>query len=371
MARTSWLLLTVLVAAACTAPNPSYRPPGSSDALVDGYVSRDIWISHDLPRPDMGRPDRGVFPSTPDGVDILLVVDNSGGMIYPQKFLAQSMPALLSGLGKLPGGANYRVGLVTTDMGVGAFSNSNCSKVGDAGELQLPGSCPKPKGGQRWVQVVGGTSNVQGDPAAVVACMVDAVNAGGCGFEQPLKAMRTALSGVNPGFPRKHAALAVVILTNEDDCSAASNTLFDAGDSSLGPYSSYRCFQYGVLCSGKKPPLQATLLANCAPGQSWLHGVNTTYASFLKSLKPPGWVSVLVLASTPDNTTQVVKEKYGSKGYYVMPSCQLGGYVQGTPAFRLDSFVGAMGSRGVFSTICSTSYAKALSSLLLRIQSAF
>jgi len=72
--------------------------------------------------------------------------------------------------------------------------------------------------------------------------------------------VRAALDGcdttckqpANVNFMRKDAYLAVIILTDEDDCSAPTNsTLFDPTQttlaSELGPLTSYRCFQFGNL----------------------------------------------------------------------------------------------------------------------------
>jgi hypothetical protein len=49
----------------------------------------------------------------------------------------------------------------------------------------------------------------------------------GCGYEQSLEAMYRALDpAVNPGFIRDDAALAVLFITDEDDCSARDTSLY-------------------------------------------------------------------------------------------------------------------------------------------------
>jgi hypothetical protein len=74
--------------------------------------------------------------------------------------------------------------------------------------------------------------------------------AGGCGFEQPLAAMRAALDNhpMNVGFLRDKAVLGVVFLADEDDCSAKSTALFGADSPELGPLQSFRCTRFGVTC---------------------------------------------------------------------------------------------------------------------------
>ena len=84
----------------------------------------------------------------------------------------------------------------------------------------------------------------------------------GCGFEHQLASIDRALGGdgqlpsTNAGFLRPEAALAIVILTNEDDCSAPANTeLYSLNGAQqnianpLGPIANYRCNQFGHLCS--------------------------------------------------------------------------------------------------------------------------
>jgi hypothetical protein len=297
------------------------------------------------------------------------VIDNSPGMGVPQKLLAQEISALTGSLEQLPGGANFRVGVVTTDLGVGPFANTNCTASGDGGKLQLPGNCPQPSGGAHYVQRIGTSSNVPGGVNAALSCLVQQGESG-CGFEQPLEGLRQGLS-VNAGFLRPDAALAIILLTNEDDCSATASGLYNPADLTLGPYASYRCFQYGVLCGGQQPPRQKTILQGCKPGGTWLYDVKTRYLDFLLSLKPAGWVSVLAIAAQPKNITEVDEiNTMGKISWVLKPACS-GNGMQGDPAFRLTQLVDGLGSQGIFSSICVSSFGPALKGLVLRVQAAF
>jgi hypothetical protein len=300
----------------------------------------------------------------------LLVVDNSQGMVHAQKQLAAEIEELLDGLAKLPGGPNYRLGVVTTDVGVGPHTTSNCSPDGDEGQLRAPPGCPM-TGGQQHLVVTSSASNTLMPPAEAAGCLVRQ-GTGGCGFEQPLEAMRLALKG-NPGFLRAGAALAVVLVTSEDDCSAKSKGLFNYNDAALGPYADYRCFQHGVLCSGKKPPLAAATVSACSPGQSWLHPVTSRYVNLLKSLKPAGWVSTLVLAAPTNLTYQVKKgyDKYGSPLYRLDPTCHVPDKVSGMPGVRLGTFAKGLGDAGIYGAICAGSYRPLLAQLVAKIKQAF
>jgi len=98
----------------------------------------------------------------------------------------------------------------------------------------------------------------------------------GCGYEHSLESARRALdpqSNINPGFLRDDAFLAIVFITDEDDCSARNPQLFDPTQAALtdplGPLTSFRCFEFGITCDindrNKMGPRH-----NCVPAQDWL-----------------------------------------------------------------------------------------------------
>lgn len=72
------------------------------------------------------------------------------------------------------------------------------------------------------------------------------IGTGGCGWERQLEAVERALTvhalpgGENDGFLRDEALLAVVLMTDEDDCAVADSRIF-GDDDSLGPLG-MRCF---------------------------------------------------------------------------------------------------------------------------------
>jgi hypothetical protein len=97
------------------------------------------------------------------------------------------------------------------------------------------------------------------------ACIAN-VGTSGCGLEHQIASGATALGfrgtvpATNVGFLRPDAFLAVVFITNEDDCSAPPDTpLFDIASgttlaSPFGPLGSFRCNEFGHLCGGVMPP---------------------------------------------------------------------------------------------------------------------
>ena len=192
-------------------------------------------------------------------VDILFVIDNSPSMSPKQKILATAIPQFISKIDAT--GANYQVGIVTTDLGYNPMPGLEGKKpwntitacntyVGDDGVLQntpctnrtgLVGEaatacaslCPDPKyvpsNGARFISKVDGITNVP-------VKMVNGVDIGpqlafqctalvgdiGCGVEQPLESAKRALDNHRPdnaGFNRGSSVLAVIFVTDEDDCS--------------------------------------------------------------------------------------------------------------------------------------------------------
>ncbi len=192
---------------------------------------------------------RMIDPGLPE-VDLLVVVDDSEGMAEEQARFADLivdlvMPADADGDGAPDWNAvsNPHVGVVSSDMGTGGVP-AGCAdaELGDDGVLQS-----EPAG------VVAGCDvtypkfltfdPVAGDDARRFAedlrC-VATLGTAGCGWEQPLAALEKAVTvhagpgGANEGFLRPDAILAVVIVTNEDDCSVDDPAIFGE-DAALGP----------------------------------------------------------------------------------------------------------------------------------------
>ena len=249
-------------------------------------------------------------------LDILFVIDNSASMEQEQKQLMYSFPGHIDALKdpvtrRLP---NLRMGVVTTDLGVGKlYVSKDCTPDGDKGKLKASSTvtgCSLPT--DPWIEIKYNKTNIPGAGDAVTkvknafSCL-SAVGVAGCGFEQPLLSAVTALDpagNVNPGFlrnddpckaGREDAMLAVVFLTDEDDCSAANLQLFDPSKQGLsdplGPFTSFRCFEFGVKCEcpGKAKCDRSTMgpRKNCVPAGEYLHKVENI-AAFFRNLKK-GW----------------------------------------------------------------------------------
>jgi len=231
-------------------------------------------------------------------VDLLFVVDDSRSNVSPQlsRLIGQGdqlFDDLTEALGVEP---NLHVGVVTTNLGSGGYELPGCVGDGDGGVLQNTPRTPgcSPPDGRFLVDVAdpggGRVRNYTGSFGEALACIGD-VSRDGCGFEQPLEAMRRALDGSNPendGFLRDDAFLAVILVTDEDDCSASDAHLFappSGPDDPLGALSSFRCFEHGVVCD-PDTPREPGRYYDCASREDsvYLHPV-AEYREFLLSLK--------------------------------------------------------------------------------------
>ena len=362
----AWLLV------GCTVPNPEFDPRDGLRPIV--VPSADAGDAQQ-PAPEASTADgRSLPPPTPapkpQGIDLLVVVDNSYGMGAAQSRLGAALGPLLAGLEKLSGGASWRLGVITTDLGVGPYATQFCSSTGQGAELQVSPSCGMVSPGDRFLENQGGKVNFSGSAATAAGCLVKA-GSSGCGFEQPLEALRLALLGKASSLLRAEAALAVVVLTGDDDCSVKDDSLFDWQSDAFGPYALYRCFQYGVRCDGKEPPLASTSLQSCQPGGSWLYDPSR-YTSLLSGLKPAGWLSVLVISAPTQEPLQVYEgtDQYGYPYWKLSPTCQTGD-TSGAPAVRLRAFRQGLGAAGLAGDICATSYQPFADELLSRIKAVF
>ncbi len=165
-------------------------------------------------------------------VDVLFLIDDSFSMEQEQANLAAQIPRLVRDLASPPDLApadgrpdwpameSLRVAIATSDMGagtleLGGMGGSSCSSGGKDGALSGAGV-------YEWHA---------GDDAdafaAEVGAVVREIGVRGCGFEQPLAASARAVSRADTtGFPREDSLLAVVIVSDEDDCSVESETFF-------------------------------------------------------------------------------------------------------------------------------------------------
>ncbi len=231
-ARLAPALLATVLLAACLCACETYADIGSDcgEICADDIAGRN--------RDDVTLP-AGPLPSGEiDQLDLLLVVDDSGGMLEEQQAFAKTLPHLFEVLttgdldddrAKAPEFhpvADIQVGVVSTNLGLGGVPDvSNCLGLGDDAELT---SCDPSVPFVRFTRD-GGPGALDGGPGALATSVGCGVQLGdlGCVFEQPLEAGLRALApapdghgeGINRGFLREDSLLVVLQLSDEDDCS--------------------------------------------------------------------------------------------------------------------------------------------------------
>lgn len=308
-------------------------------------------------------------------LDVLFVVDNSGSMEQEQQALVEAFPSFMQELGASGTLLDLRVGVISTDLGAGNYSLPSCEVTGgDGGKLQnaprLAG-CTAPT--DRWIETNAAGSNVPaGTPEQAFACIAT-LGTRGCGFEQPLAAVLRAVDpslNINPGFLREQATLAIVVLSDEDDCSAKNSQLFDpqqqALSDPLGPLTSFRCFEFGLTCDVNDRNV-AGVRENCVPAddKGWLEAVAGVGGVIekLQAIKTrPGSLFFGVIGG-PTNPVIVAKD---GPNPVLKPSCQTqNGFA--VPALRLKTVVDAFAPRSSFDSICGNDFSAPLRSMAKKI----
>ena len=365
--------------------------------------------------------------STKRDVDILFVIDNAG-MSNENATMRAQLVALITSLrnmeSELP---NVHLGVTSTDLGAGPYGITYCEEAGgDAGAL-LTGNCANPSGGTGYIVDVEPRAceiswepdntcsahtcsqancaheptanyvqddqtgcprcrNYNGESLGDVLSCVAGLGTMGCGFEQPLEAMYKALDNnpANVGFIRDNALLTVILVTNEDDCSASNPQLFDNAqtdvNSTLGPLTSYRCFEFGVTCDINSRTHQGAR-QNCVPREdaaALLHPISR-YVQFLQELKDPQMVVLAAIAGpiTPSPTgagynMDVDLDDMGYPNLQYSCTTAVDGAV---PTMRIHNLISTFNEEEdlaswAYSSICSADHMPALAGIGNRIKDA-
>jgi len=249
---------------------------------------------------EVGELAQNTGPTAMPGVlDLVFVVDNSGSMAEEQVSMAANIQALVDQLEQVPGGLpDIHIGVVSTDLGAGGYAISTCDGIGDDGAFhsapQTTG-CSTPSDSYIANEIMPDGSrspNYPGTLAETFQCIAQ-LGTNGCGFEQPLQALRRAIERSQAAgdlFLRPEAYLAVVILGDEDDCSASDTTVFDTSqtdlNSPLGPLTSFRCVEFGLTCDGGDVARTPDTYNTCVPDATSPYLYDTTeFVNYLTALK--------------------------------------------------------------------------------------
>ena len=293
-------------------------------------------------------------------VEVLFVIDNSGSMEQEQDNLAVQIPQLVRDLASPPDNdgdgmpdwnpvEQLRIGIATTDVGIGSasISGSECEPGGDDGALQ------------------GGVFTWQeGDDVNAFAESVRATVAGlgirGCAFEQPLEAAARAVARApETGFPSADGLLALIVVTDEEDCSIADDGAFFGGAAQGA---------YNVHCTRHRESLTpvAELLADIRGDRSEDELVFAAIAGVPRDLT--GDESPAAILALPAMQHQEVMLPV--QGLVPEKVCEFseGGVTLGRaqPARRLVE-LGALVPDSVLTTICTNDFGPAIARIASRI----
>ena len=365
-------------------------------------------------------------------LDILFMVDNSSSMKEMQQKLYDQLPQFMDVLQGLPTPPSLHVAVVSSDMGAPGDSTSSimCTRSGDSGQFQSQarGTCNGTTlaQGATFISDADNMPNFTNPIASVFQCIA-LLGDTGCGFENQLASIDRALGGdgqlpsTNANFLRKDAYLGIVILTNEDDCSAPANTTvysLNVGGSNqqnvanaLGPIANYRCNQWGHLCtdpgSGQvmMPPLQPpadhqttgttpTLDMTSCMSNDTGSGLLTPVSQFVSDIKllkdmPDDQILVAAIAAPatpytvawlpasggqntqPGEVWPVIEHSCGAKGGddvnpEAPPAQNTTDGSFGDPGVRIAQFVNGF-HNSVLASICDASYRSSMTAIATKL----
>ncbi len=371
-----------------------------------------------------------------NNVDILMMIDDSSSMTEMQQKLYAQLPTFVLALQSLPTPPSLHLAVVSSDLGApgDVTSSIGCTAQGDQGDFQSTarGTCTSTTlaAGATFISDVNMVPNYTdpslGDVVQCIALLGDK----GCGFEHQLASIDRALGadGLGPvpspniGFLRPNAYLVILILTNEDDCSAPPDTTIYSLNGSQqnisnpdGPIGNYRCNggpRGGHLCQDPTaanntayltPPLappgdaqgastaRTLQFANCEDNESGTSALTpvSRFVADIKALKPdPNNQIVVASIAAPPRPYGVVwvsaqggqNTQPGELWPQVMHSCGpvAGDDVNpailqsttdgsfGDPAVRITQFAGAF-PNSVLGSICDTSFASTMNAIATKI----
>jgi hypothetical protein len=421
--------------------------PGGNDAMFDGGALPDGFVA----RGSGGGPGTGGLSGAGTGgtrgatkLDLLFMIDDSASMATLQAKLRLQMPTFLDSMLDTPSSRlpDMHVAVVSSSLGAGAFSNVNQCQTGTADSRDLGNDqgrflqgaagpnaspCSMLHPGAKFLHTGDGTPadppNFEGALDAAMFCLTG-LGDKGCGFESPFESIYVALAKAsqpadrdNAGFLRPEAHLAIIMLTNEDDCSVRGDSLLlspsvnsTADPSGLGALSSYRCNEFGHLCDGQPPPHEASglpaaglTLNNCVsaedagktdpdvtdpagnpdPTHGHLWPTVQEFGTYLRAFKAdPNRVSVVAIAGP---TTDVA----GKSAYRVVPvvNAAAGGEVDpavdhscvqtttdpsqpeyADPAIRINELVRGFGANGGFFSICASDFSATMQAIAMLLR---
>lgn len=376
------LLLATSCVMGCFKSNPPGGGPGTPG---DGDADTDADTDTDADADTDGDADACRLRPPPTTVDLLVLLDSSNSMAQEQANLTQSFNILTAALTAPTDGVgpdSLHVGVISTDMGTGGYAVQTCRDAidGDDGILlhepspALAGCDDSYPSYLSW--------NEGDDPAALdedYAC-IGTLGTGGCGFEQHLKAVRKAVTvhrdGANAGFLRDDSLLAILMVSDEEDCSirediANATDIFNT-QLALGPLN-LRCYNHRDQYVEPVDTFVSDLLATRAcPSDLAVFGIvgippGTRHQCNLSNMTDADYQCLLDLPEMQE----VIDNSAEGKGERLVPSCDEAGLGEAFPPRRIVESIRRLGQAGAASgvrSICEANYGPAMQGIVDALQ---
>lgn len=326
-------------------------------------------------------------------VDLLLMVDNSGSMAEEQASLTVQFPRLLRALTKgdldADGVADFapvedlHLGVITSDLGNGGFPVPTCATTfGDDGILITRGNVATAGCLTTYPPFLTFTPGADVDSVATDFACVGRVGTGGCGFEQPLEAVLKAVTPStsptrflmgstghadreNAGFLREDSIVAVMVMSDEDDCSVADPALFDPSSTHYTGDLNLRCFMHPEAVHPVSRFVDG--LRAVRPGRPELlvfAAITGIPYRLVADGTPAGYATVL---SDPRMQEQIDS---GAMMTRLTPSCNVPGRGLAFPPRRIVQVAEALAPRSMVHSICQEDFSGAIDALVAKIADA-
>ncbi len=327
---------------------------------------------------DQGRVEAKFIPAVLErDLDILFQIDTSGSMLEEQQSLRNNFGRFIDVLESLEIGLpNVHIAVSTPDLGTSATDGTNkgmlggCNGTGEAGALRkLPGTA------LTFLRDVdngagGRTRNYTGTLTERFAELAT-VGTAGCGIEQHLEALKRTLDAnpANAGFLRPNAALAVIVIADEDDCSLANTSIFTGDPTSdplWGEKANFKCTKEGVVCESPSTDLSVVgpRMGCSANDASTMNTKLDRYEDFLRGLKQnPKKLIMAGILGDHEPFEIFAKPVSGSTTSALKPSCEYAGATgiqYAYPAVRTRELIERFPGQNTVTTICDSDLSGAL-----------
>lgn len=339
-------------------------------------------------------------------LDLLFVIDNSGSMGEEQESMAALLPffaeTLLRGDFDRDGVPDFEpivdvhIGVVSTDMGVAGHEGiPTCSANAGSGDDGILRTAPGPGREGCEASYPGILAFRPDEHSADLAEAIDAYGAdlgcmvqlgvSGCGHEQPLEAALKALTpssntaitfmngslghgdAENAGFLRSDSVLAIVVVTDEEDCSVADGfgELFDPLSTTYTGDPNLRCFEYPET----RWPVERYIdgFRALRPGASNRLVFAAITGVPVETVSDPSAIDYQAVLDHPDMVEQV-RTDGEMAGHQLRPACTApAGRGEAMPARRLVQVAQALSAHAVVQSICQLDYGPILDRIILAI----